>query len=154
MSRLWLAFGPALKAANMRVCRTYAEFSRRCSTLRDSIFTTHHHLREIRIGQACGASLAGGSLTHSEESGLGSGSLRSCPFRRVARPIGPMRFIRRESECLVTVWNRRKAPQSSTLACSATLARISDFNFIPRHLLVCCLALINNKSPLPRSPSP
>jgi hypothetical protein len=128
--------------------------SRRCSTLRDSIFTTHHHLREIRIGQACGASLAGGSLTHSEESGLGSGSLRSCPFRRVARPIGPMRFIRRESECLVTVWNRRKAPQSSTLACSATLARISDFNFIPRHLLVCCLALINNKSPLPRSPSP
>lgn len=42
-------------------------------------------------------------------------------------------------ECLVTVWNRRKAPQSSTPACSATLPRISDFNFIPRHLLVCCL---------------
>jgi hypothetical protein len=134
--------------------------SRRCSaadTLRDSFFTTHPHCVRYGIVQACGAPLASGDGSFLYPFGgiwLGNGSPRSCPFRRVARPIEPMRFIQAEGECLVTVWNRRKSPQAPHWACSATLPRFSDFNFIPSHLLVCCLALINNKSPLPWSPSP
>lgn len=57
-------------------------------------------------------------------------------FAEFVRPIEPMRSIELLSDRLESP----KSPQSSTPgACSATLPRISDFNFIPRHLLVCCL---------------
>jgi hypothetical protein len=99
--------GPALKQQNMRVVSYICGVSRRSSTLRDSIFTTttHHGVR-YGIGQACGASLVGGSFTHSEESGLGAAV--PVPARFAELPA-QLRF-RLEGECLVTVWNRRKSP--------------------------------------------
>jgi hypothetical protein len=60
--------------------------SRRCSTLRDSIFTTHHHLREIRIGQACGA-LASGRFPYSF-GGIWFGE-RQSPFLPVSPSCPP-----------------------------------------------------------------